>query len=369
MLPPDTLYKLAITQLKGMNMEIVRALIEAAGSIESLFEITPQKWAEAVGLRKNILSPAAIDKALAFAKEELAFLEKSVITPLFFTDSNYPSRLLECVDAPLLLYYRGEANLNSSKIISVVGTRHATNYGRGFCEKFMKELAEMLPDTLIVSGLAYGIDVCAHRSAMANNLPTVGVLAHGLHTIYPASHRQTAIEMLRHGGLLTEYSSQSFTSKGSFVARNRIVAGIADATIVIESADKGGALITAGIASSYDRDLFALPGRVGDPYSAGCNQLIAQNRAVMICSAQQFVEQMCWLRSPKESLPFQPSLFTDLDAEEQLVLNVLIKRGECQINALCIATNMPTAKLLPMLVEMEFKGVVTAFPGGVYRPA
>lgn len=369
MLPPDTLYKIAIAQLKGMNMEIVRALIDVAGSVQSFFETDPQHWAEKVGLKRVVVSKEAIAKAIHFAEEELAFLEKSIITPLFFTDSDYPTRLLECVDAPLLLYYRGEAALNNTRVISIVGTRHATNYGRGFCEKFIRELAEMLPETLIVSGLAYGIDICAHRAAMTNNLPTVGVLAHGLNTIYPASHRQTAIEMLRHGGLLTEYSSRSFTTKGSFVARNRIVAGIADATLVIESADKGGALITAGIASSYDRDLFALPGRVGDPYSAGCNQLIAQNKAAMVYSAQQFVEQMCWLQSPKGATPFQPSLFTDLDAEEQLILNVLIKRGECQINALCIATNMPTPKLLPMLLEMEFKGVIAAFPGGVYRLA
>ncbi len=369
MLPHDTIYKIAITQLKGMNLEVVRALIEVAGSLQALFETDPQHWAEAIGLKKEVVSREAIATAMAFAETELEFLEKSIITPLFFTDSNYPSRLLECVDAPLLLYYRGEADLNNSHVVSVVGTRHATNYGRGFCEKFMQELSELLPNTLIVSGLAYGIDICAHRAAMTNSLPTVGVLAHGLNKIYPANHRQWAIEMLRNGGLLTEYASQSFTAKGNFVARNRIVAGMADATLVIESADKGGALITAGIATSYDRDLFALPGRIGDPYSAGCNQLIAQNKAAMICSAQQFAEQMGWTRTTKEAVPFQPSLFVELDAAEQRVLDVLIKRGECQINALCIAANMPTAKLLPMLLEMEFKGVVIAFPGGVYRPA
>ena len=270
----------------------------------------------------------------------------------------------------MLLVYKGTANLNSLHIINLVGTRHATEYGRDICQRFISELHEIMPDVLIVSGLAYGIDINAHRAALQYGMNTVGVLAHGLDRIYPAVHRRTAAEMLNHGGLLTEYPSGTNPDRQNFIKRNRIVAGMSDATIVVESAAKGGALITADIAESYNRDCFAFPGRIGDEFSIGCNALIRNNRATLLQSAEELVKAMNWdytpASSPREGI--QRQLFPDLTPEEELVTSQLEKNPDgLQINTIVVNTNIPINRMTGILFEMEMKGIVRALAGGVYK--
>ena len=274
----------------------------------------------------------------------------------------------ECDDAPLALFYRGNADLNALHVINMVGTRHATPYGQDICTRFLADLSVLCPNTLIVSGLAYGIDIHAHRAALQNHFKTIGVLAHGLDRIYPAEHRKTAVSMLEQGGLLTEFTSGTNPDRQNFVKRNRIVAGMSDATVVIESAAKGGALITAELAESYHRDCFAFPGRCNDEYSIGCNNLIRKNQAVLITSAEDLVKAMGWESSPKTEKTVQRELFPDLSEEEVRIVKRLGKMPEgLQINTLVIDTNIPVNRMSALLFELEMKGVIRALAGGVYR--
>lgn len=274
----------------------------------------------------------------------------------------------ECDDAPLALFYRGNADLNALHVINMVGTRHATPYGQDICTRFLADLSVLCPNALIVSGLAYGIDIHAHRAALQNHFKTIGVLAHGLDRIYPAEHRKTAVSMLEQGGLLTEFTSGTNPDRQNFVKRNRIVAGMSDATVVIESAAKGGALITAELAESYHRDCFAFPGRCNDEYSIGCNNLIRKNQAVLITSAEDLVKAMGWESSPKTEKTVQRELFPDLSEEEERIVKRLGKMSEgLQINTLVIDTNIPVNRMSALLFELEMKGVIRALAGGVYR--
>ena len=346
-------YNIALTCIRGMNLMLAKTLLGYTGNTENLFLESEKTLQSVSGIKSDIFSSQARKNALEIADKEIEFIEKKQIKVIFFTDTSYPARLTECVDA--------------QRVISIVGTRHATNYGRGFCEDFIKAIASVYPDTLIVSGLAYGIDIAAHRAALNCQLPTVGVLAHGLQTIYPPVHRQYAAEMVTNGGVLTEYLSQQPIHKANFVARNRIVAGMADATIVVESAEKGGALITAGLAMEYNRDVFAVPGRTCDDYSKGCNQLIAHNKAALITSIDDFINAMCWERPTNK--PAQQSLFPELDENESKILTILQEKGECHINQLAIYGNIPSSQVLSILLELEFKNLVRSFPGGLYRKA
>ncbi len=363
-------YRVALASIKGMNRILADKLVELTGDVSVFFTLSQRELTELTGWDSSLFSEVERGKALKDAQSEVAFIRKNNITPLFFTDEDYPQRLLECDDAPLMLYYKGNASLQPPHVVSVVGTRHATPYGRSFVESFVRDLADSCPDTLIVSGLAYGIDVTAHRAALRCGLPTVGVLAHGLNTIYPAQHRNTAIEMLQCGGLLTEYTSQQVTHKGFFLARNRIVAGVADAVVVVESGVKGGSLFTATIAGDYHRDVFALPGRVGDISSMGCNNLIRSNRAALLTCADDLIDAMGW--ACRRTTPVQSTLTVTDDStlthEEQQVMNFLTEHGEGQINSMAIELNTPIATLSATLVELEFKGRVITYPGGVYRP-
>lgn len=359
-------YRIALSRVKGMNLQTAKSLLDAAGGIDAFFTLRENELKERMGVNGRIFSETLRGEALLFADREIEFIRKAQIQPLFFTDPEYPARLSDCPDAPLMLYYRGSTDLNPPHIVSIVGTRHATPYGKGFCEELVRDLAELLPGTCIVSGLAYGIDICAHRAALKNGLPTLAILAHGLNQIYPASHRNTAIEVVRQGGLLTEYGSQQTLHRALFLARNRIVAGISDATIVIESGEKGGSLVTAAIANSYHRDVFALPGRKSDPYSIGCNRLIQRNHAVLIDSAESLAEAMGWHIRKKE--PVQQQLFPDLSPEENEILNYLRQHGEAAINRMTVDLNRPTSHLLSHLIELEFKGLAISCPGGMYRP-
>lgn len=363
-------YRIALSAIKGMNRLLAETLISLTGDVSAFFTLSQRELAELTGWDSRLFSEVERGKALMMAGEEVAFVRRKGITPLFFTDADYPQRLLECDDAPLMLYYKGCATLQAPRVVSIVGTRHATPYGKNFVETLVHDIAEACPDTLIVSGLAYGIDVAAHRAALRYGLPTVGVLAHGLNTIYPAQHRNTAIQMLESGGLLTEYASSQATHKGFFLARNRIVAGVADAVVVVESGVKGGSLFTATIAGDYHRDVFALPGRVGDISSMGCNELIRNNKASLLTSADDLIEAMGW--AARRQQPTQASLSAqnnvELTAEEQRIMQYLTTQGEGQINRMAVELNTPIATLSATLVELEFKGCVIALPGGVYRP-
>lgn len=363
-------YRIALVGVKGMNRLLAETLVELTGDVSAFFTLSQRELTELTGWNSTLFSEVERGKALLSATNEISFIRKNNITPLFFTDADYPQRLLECDDAPLMLYYKGNTSLQVPRVVSIVGTRHATPYGKNFVDTLVRDLADACPDTLIVSGLAYGVDVAAHRAALRYGLPTVGVLAHGLNTIYPAQHRNTAVEMLGNGGLLTEYTSSQATHRGFFLARNRIVAGLADAVVVVESGIKGGSLFTATIAGDYHRDVFALPGRVGDISSMGCNNLIRQNKAALLTCADDLIEAMGW--GNRREQPSQTTLTiereVDLTAEEQRIMQYLSLNGEGQINRMAVELDTPIATLSATLVELEFKGCVVAFPGGVYRP-
>ena len=280
----------------------------------------------------------------------------------------YPDFQVVFTGSSILDIYKGNADLNSLHIVSIVGTRHATDYGKETCSRFIHELKELMPDVIIVSGLAYGIDVQAHRAALENGLATIGVLAHGLDRIYPATHRRTAVEMLEQGGLLTEFTSGTNPDKQNFVKRNRIVAGISDATIVVESAEKGGSLITADIAESYHKDCFAFPGRISDTFSIGCNNLIRQNKAALLQHAEDFVKAMCWDVENKKPEAIQRQLFPDLSPDETKIVQLLEKEPEGkQINTLVVESNIAINRLTGILFELEMKGVIRAMAGGMYK--
>lgn len=363
-------YRIALASVKGMNRLLAETLVELTGDVSAFFTLSQRDLCDLTGWDSSLFSEVERGRALMSAANEIAFIRKNNITPLFFTDTDYPERLAECDDAPLMLYYKGNASLQVPRVVSIVGTRHATPYGKSFVDTLVRDLADACPDTLIVSGLAYGVDIAAHRAALHYGLPTVAVLAHGLNTIYPANHRNTAIEMLSQGGLLTEYASSQITHKGFFLARNRIVAGLADAVVVVESGIKGGSLFTATLAGDYHRDVFALPGRVGDISSMGCNNLIRNNKAALLTGAEDLMEAMGW--ASRKDRPQQATLTAtqniDLPPEEQRLMDYLTEHGEGQINRMAVELDTPIATLSATLVELEFKGCVIAFPGGVYRP-
>lgn len=308
-----------------------------------------------------------VSDAVARAEEEMEFIAKNKIKALVMGEEGYPLRLAECEDAPLVLYYLGNSDLNAMKVISIVGTRHCTEYGRSLCQHFIHDLAQMYPDTLVVSGLAYGVDIAAHRATLDNGMDTIGVLAHGLDTIYPNLHRHTASQMVHQGGLLTEYMSHCLISKGNFVRRNRIVAGMSDATIVVESAEKGGALITADIAFSYNRNVAAFPGRVENPYSVGCHKLIRKNIASLITSADDLLELMQWIQPTANSQPRQLELFQELTDEEKAVVAFMNDKDEVLANSITVATGLPFEKVTSLLLELEFKGIVRVLGGNRYK--
>lgn len=361
---------LALSKVQVPQLALIHQLIETVGSAKELIE-------NAGNIRDIIpdagprLGKLLGDESLVeLAEREMEFIEKNNIKLICKSDEAYPYRLAECSDAPLVLHHMGNANLNAKHIVSIVGTRHASEYGKSVCENFVADLAKFVPDTLIVSGLAYGIDVCAHRAALKAGLPTVGVLAHGLDRIYPTAHRSTAKSMLENGGLLTEFMSGTEPFPSNFVQRNRIVAGMADATVVIESASKGGSLITASLAQGYDRDCFAFPGRINDQYSQGCNELVSRNRAALITSAYDFVEAMNWevATAKKSAEDLQTELFPEMSAEETAVMTALRENSDgLQVNQMVVQLNIPINKLLPLLFEMEMKGYVKAVAGGRYR--
>lgn len=358
---------LALGQASGIGLASARKLYDFMGSAEAIFAHRKELPSMVEGLSTRQAEALAETRIFERAEREVAFAEKHAIRCLTFQDPDYPSRMRDCPDAPLVLFYKGNASLNARHVINIVGTRHATDYGRTLCARFVSDMKEICPDLLIVSGLAYGIDIAAHRAAIDNSFSTVGVLAHGLDRLYPSAHRDTAAQMVHQGGLLTEFMMGTNPDRQNFVRRNRIVAGISDATIVVESAAKGGALITADIATSYGRECFAFPGPVGAPWSEGCNKLIRNNGATLIQSAADLMESMQW-QDYTLLQPVQRQLFPDLTPEEQVVTDCLRRSpAGVQINVLTVQTNMPVNKLCGILFELEMKGMVTPLAGGSYR--
>lgn len=362
-------YRMAFASLKGMNRFLAMEILRRTETEEAFFSMNERRLSAMLGFNNRILGDSYRNEAIVAAEKELDFISANDIRTIYFNDEAYPSRLSECDDAPLMLFGLGNCDLNKGRTMAVVGTRHATPYGLDFVTRMIESIAEKVAEPVtIVSGLAFGIDIAAHRAAIKCGLPTVAVLAHGLNMIYPAQHRSAAIDIVKSGGmLLTDYRSSDAVHKGNFVARNRIVAGLCDCTVVVESADKGGALITAGIASAYNRDVFALPGRISDRYSAGCNRLISDNVAALIESGDNIIDMMHWPVKEVEST--QRELFPVLTDDEQLVVDFLVEKGEAQINQLSVALNRNVAKLMALLIEMEFKGIVITYPGGRYRLA
>lgn len=367
----EIVFSIALSKLKGLSVLNARILLDAMGSASEIF-----------AHRKDILQmiPHAsqrlqdalnhVDDVIDAAKKEVEFIEKNRIKALTLDSNEYPQRLKECEDAPLVLYLCGDTDLNRQRVISIIGTRKCSEYGREVCHHFISEFKRYYPDTLIVSGLAYGIDICAHRSALGNGMDTIGVLAHGLDTIYPSMHRATAADMVHQGGgLLTEYTTNTKPDKMNFVQRNRIVAGISDACIVVESSAKGGSLITAELASNYNREVFAFPGRIYDECSAGCNNLIKRHQATLLTSVEDLIEVMGWhnplAESHKKSV--QQELFPELNEEEAVLVNTLKNVDDKHINQIVIDSNIPYSRASMILFDLEMRGIVKALGGARYK--
>lgn len=361
-------YLLALTRALFHNPAAQNRVMDAVGTAREAYELRDEIAEICPDLSKKCAqSIADMGQHLERADQELEFIRHHHIRPLGRNDAGYPARLRDAENPPVLLFQLGNANLNAKHILSVVGSRQCTEYGKTVCERFLGELTEICPDTLIVSGLAYGIDINAHRAALAHRLPTLGVLAHGLDQIYPRRHSETAREMLEMGGLLTEYQSGSNADKMNFVARNRIVAAMADATLVVETREKGGSLITTRLADEAGRRVFAVPGRMGDEMSTGCNRLIADGKAEIVLSARQFVEAMGWQTEQELSTPIQRTLFIELDNDEQDIMRCLEPEAEgLTLNQLIQLTGQAVSTLTARLFEMEMKGLVRMVAGSRY---
>lgn len=368
----ETLYTIALTRINYFNLAALKELYQKAESASAIVENSKDIREILPDVHPRIVEALRqMEEPMKRAEIELEYCEKHHIQVLCHNDASYPQRLRECDDAPLVLYYLGSADLNSQRIVNIVGTRHCTAYGKDLVRRFCQDLRQECPDVLIVSGLAYGIDICAHREALANGFDTMGVLAHGLDTIYPSSHRETARKMVSHGGLLTEFMTQTNADKRNFVQRNRIVAGMSDACILVESAARGGGLITAGISRDYNRDVFAFPGQVGAQWSEGCNNLIRDNGASLITCAEDFIKSMRWenekvLDNARQG-GIEREMFPDLSPEEQLVVDTLHEANDLSMSLLTVRTNLPVSQLSSLLFTLELKGVLRPLAGGLYH--
>ena len=368
----ETLNAMTLARLSFYNLASIMQLYRQAGSATAVIE-NSQNIRDVIPDASQRLVELLSDchKMRERAEEEMEFDQAHDIKPLAISDPEYPHRLAECDDAPLVLYYKGSTDLNASRVVNIVGTRKCTPYGMDLIQRFVADLATACPGVLVVSGLAYGVDICAHRQAMERGLDTVGVLAHGLDDLYPHAHRATAVKMLRQGGLLTEFMTHTKADKINFVRRNRIVAGMSDACILVESAAHGGGLITADISRGYNREVFAFPGKVGDTYSEGCNNLIRDNGAALLTDASSFLKAMGWegdaSLTKARSEGIERTFFPQLTPEEMQVVKVLSERGDMQLNMLATQSGLQVNQLTGVLFELEMKGVVRNLAGGMYH--
>jgi DNA processing protein len=359
----DLLYKIAITRIPSVGAVTARNLISYCGSPRAVFEARKRELLSIPGVGEHTARNVLRKEALLEAETEIKFLEKHDIQPLFYMDEDYPGRLRHYPDCPILLYYRGKADLNAERIVAIVGTRRPTPQGRSCCEALVEGL---LPyNVLIVSGLAFGIDITAHRQCLKVGVPTVGVLGHGLNRIYPPQHLGVAEQMIRAGGLLTEYPSHVKPDREHFPMRNRIIAGMCDALVVVETARRGGSMISAEIANSYNKDVFAVPGRLHDRQSMGCNHLIKTHKAALLESADDIGYIMRW-EEQSGNPPAQPSLFVELTEEEKIIVDLLRQVETASIDELTFHTQMVNSAMASLLLNLEFKGLIKTLPGKRY---
>jgi DNA processing protein len=359
-------YRIALTLVPDIGSVLAKNLVSYCGSVENIFRKKKYQLEKIPGIGAARADAILNHDVFERAEQEVFFIRKHKIKTFFYLDTDYPSRLKNCDDAPILLFLKGNVDLNATRIISIVGTRNATPYGKQVTEMFVEGFSKY--NAVIVSGLAYGIDIIAHKEAIRQNLPTVGVLAHGLDCIYPSAHKPAAEKMIRCGGVLTEFISKTNPDRENFPSRNRIVAGMTDATIVIESATKGGALITAEIANSYNRDVFAVPGKIGEKYSEGCHELIRQNKAMLIESAGQVAEMLGWNDKPSaKKEDKQLKFFHELKGEEKILVAMLQQKGKMDIDTLTLVSKLNMSKVSSTLLNLEFAGVLRSLPGKVYE--
>lgn len=360
----DLFYLLALQRIEGVGDIMAKKLLTHFGSAEAVFNTKPSQLAAIDGVGSVLLRNLKDKLVFEKATQELEFIKTNDINAVYFQDEDYPERLKHCIDGPLLLFISGNINLKNRRIISIVGTRQITSYGTEFCRKLIEDLAPL--DPVIVSGFAYGVDIVAHQLAMAHNLQTIGVVAHGLNQIYPKTHKKYVAKVEQNGGFMTEFWSSSNPDKENFVRRNRIVAGMSEATIVIESADRGGSLITANMANDYNRDVFAVPGRVTDKYSQGCNNLIKTQKANVLTNAADLIYILNW-DIQKDSKPVQKQLFVSLEEDEQKVYDYLLKTGKELMDIIALRCDFPIYKISGMLLNMELKGVIRPLPGKLFE--
>lgn len=360
----DLFYLLALQKVEGVGDIVAKKLLSHCGNAEAVFKTKSLQLSAIDGIGSVLIRKLKEKTVFEKAETELKFINENKIQTAFFQDENYPERLKHCIDGPILLFTSGNINLKNRKVISIVGTRQITSYGTEFCKKLIADLAPLNP--VIVSGFAYGVDIVAHQAAMEHNLQTIGVVAHGLNQIYPGVHKKYVAKMEENGGFMTEFWSSSNPDKENFVRRNRIVAGMSEATVVIESADKGGSLITANMANDYNRDVFAVPGRTSDKYSQGCNNLIKTQRANLLTSAADLIYILNW-DLEKETKPVQKQLFVTLENDEQKIYYYLQKKGKELMDIIALECDFPIYKISSLLLNMELKGVIRPLPGKLFE--
>ncbi len=351
--------------LPGIGAVVARNLVSYCGSVENIFKKKKANLERIPGIGVERAETIANQDVFEKAEKEVIFIRKHGITTLFYTDKEYPLRLKNCDDSPILLFTRGNIELNPARSVAIVGTRNATSYGKNITEQLVADLSRY--DVTVMSGLAYGIDIFAHRACLKHNTPTIGVLAHGLNRMYPQEHRATAEKMLKNGGVITEFATTTKFAATNFPARNRIVAGMSDAVIIIESAIKGGSLITADIANGYNREVFAVPGKANEKYSQGCNEYIRLNRAALAENAEHIAELMGWNESNKEKSKKQFQLFRELNADEKTLVDILKEKGKTDIDTLTLQTGLPVHKISTTLLNLEFDGMLKALPGKMFE--
>ncbi len=362
----SVVYKIALGIIPGIGDITARKLVSYCGSVEALFSESYRSLIRIPGIGETLAASISGREYLEKAETEAEYINRHNIRVYFYLDEDYPFRLRQCDDAPVTFYFKGNADLNTSYILSIVGTRNATQRGRESCQQIISDLSQHFPGLIIVSGLAYGIDITAHKAALGAGLQTIAVLGHGLRTIYPSVHTSIADNIITSGGLLTDFASDEAPDRNNFIKRNRIIAGISDATLVVESGLRGGALITADIAASYNRDVMAVPGRNDDEWSSGCNALIKCSKAALVENAADIEYLLGW-KPAKMSEPVQQVLFSEMTENERRVYEALKVNGEMTVDSLAVLLSVPVYRLSSTLLQLELSGLITPCPGSVYR--
>lgn len=361
----ELLYALALTRVPNLGVTSVKRLIQSVGSPKSVFEEKKSNLLKIKGIGSYRIRELTNKELLKISEKEIEFMDQNAISYYYYQDNDYPERLKHCIDGPVLLFHQGNLKINSERIISVVGTRNITPYGKMFCDRIIEELTPFNP--VILSGLAYGVDITAHKAALDNGLQTIACLAHGLNQIYPKAHSRHIPMIKKNGGLLTEFWSTDTFDRNNFLQRNRIIAGISEATIVVESAEKGGSLVTADIANSYNRDVFAVPGRVTDAQSKGCHDLVKTQKAHLLTCAADLIYMMGWEIKEVRKESSKMDLFTTLEGDERVIFHYLRENEKSLLDKIALSCNLPISKTATLLLSMELKGMVRPLPGKLFQ--